>query len=295
MHTNTRILAHEFVYHEPQTLPEALALLNQYKPGIKVLAGGTDVLAKMKRNHFACEHLMYIKSIKELDFIDTSAGLKIGAATLLSDLEKSDELRKNYRALHEAIKSIGAIAIRNMATMGGNVCNAAPPADTVPPLLTFNAQLKLVSQKGERVVPLNQFIVGKEKTIIEPDELLHSFELPAPEAGFDSTFVKLGRVSVDTARINLALVANFDRSSKVIKEGRVAIGAVGTKAYRCPDTEALFSGKKADQELASAVAESLARVCDAAIPGRYSLPYKREAIKKLAYQAFNQLFDLSLV
>ncbi len=295
MHTNSRILAHEFVYHEPQTVNEALELLSQYKPGIKILAGGTDVLAKMKRNHFQCERLMYIKNISELNFIDCNEGLKTGAATLLSDLEKSAEINKKYRALHEAVKAIGAIAIRNMATMGGNVCNAAPPADTVPPLLAFDAKLKLISKGGERIIPLDQFIVGAEKTVIEPDELLYSIELPALAEGFDSTFVKLGRVSVDTARINMALAADFDRGSKEIREARVAIGAVGTKAYRCPDSESMLVGKKANQELAIGLAESLSCVCDAAIPGRYSLPYKREAIKKLAFQAFNQLFGLELL
>ncbi|MFU8795017.1 MAG: FAD binding domain-containing protein, partial [Dethiobacteria bacterium] len=75
MHTNTRILAHNFVYHEPKTLDEALTLLDKHKPGIKILAGGTDVLPKMKRNHFECERLMYIKNIKELSFIDNSNGL----------------------------------------------------------------------------------------------------------------------------------------------------------------------------------------------------------------------------
>lgn len=294
MHTNTRILAQNFIYHEPKTLDEALALLEQHQPGIKVLAGGTDVLPKMKRNHFDCERLLYIKSIEELNFIDNSDGLRVGAATLLSDLEKSPEIKKNYHALHEAIKAIGAIAIRNMATMGGNICNAAPPADTVPPLLAFNAKLELLKKGGERVVPLDQFIVGPEKTIIEPGELLYSIELPALESGFESTFVKLGRVSVDTARINMAVVVKFDHTSRVIEEARVALGAVGTKAYRCPDSEALLAGKKADQALAESLAESLTGVCDRAIPGRYSLPYKREAIKKLAFQSFNRLFGLSL-
>ncbi|MBW6463786.1 MAG: xanthine dehydrogenase family protein subunit M [Bacillota bacterium] len=291
MHTNTRILAHNFVYHEPKTLDEALTLLDKHKPGIKILAGGTDVLPKMKRNHFECERLMYIKNIKELSFIDNSNGLKIGAATLLSDLEKSPEIKQNYHALHEAIKAIGAIAIRNMATIGGNICNAAPPADTVPALLIFDAQLKLVKLGGERTVPLNQFITGAEQTIIEHGELLHSIEMPELTGGLLSTFVKLGRVSVDTARINMAVAADIDGSSNTIKTARVALGAVGTKAYRCPDSEALLAGKKVDESVILAFADSLTSVCDYAIPGRYSLPYKREAVRKLAEDAFKQLLS----
>lgn len=289
MHTNTRILAHDFVYHEPKTLDEALALLDKHKPGIKILAGGTDVFPKMKRNHFDCERLIYIKNIKELRFIDTGNGLKIGAANLLSDLEKSPEINNSYHALHEAIKAIGAIAIRNMATIGGNICNAAPPADTVPALLVFDAQLKLVKLGGERTLPLSQFITGVEQTIIEYDELLHSIELPELPDGFLSTFVKLGRVSVDTARVNMAVAVDFDSSSKTIKTARVALGAVGTKAYRCPDSEVLLAGKKVDEDLILGFADSLTSVCDYAIPGRYSLPYKREAVRKLAEDAFKKL------
>ncbi|MFU8795488.1 MAG: FAD binding domain-containing protein, partial [Dethiobacteria bacterium] len=185
----------------------------------------------------------------------------------------------------------GAIAIRNMATIGGNICNAAPPADTVPALLIFDAQLKLVKLGGERTVPLNQFITGAEQTIIEHDELLHSIELSELPGSLASTFVKLGRVSVDTARINMAVAADIDGSSNTIKTARVALGAVGTKAYRCPDSEALLAGKKVDESVILAFADSLTSVCDYAIPGRYSLPYKREAVRKLAEDAFKQLLS----
>jgi len=289
MHTNTRILAHNFEYHVPKTVEEALGLLSRHKPGIKVLAGGTDVLAKMKRNHFQCEHMMYIKDIDELSFIETGSGLKIGAATALSTIEKSEAVGSKYSALQEAVKAIGATAIRNMATIGGNVCNAAPPADTVPALLVFEAQLKLVKLGEERMVPLNEFITGAEQTVIEHDELLYSIELPELPVSFVSTFVKLGRVSVDTARVNMAVAIDFDSSSETIKEARVALGAVGTKAYRCPDSEALLAGKKVDEQTVLAFADSLTSVCDFAIPGRYSLPYKREAVRKLAEDAFKQL------
>ncbi len=289
MHTNTRILAHNFEYHEPKTVEEALELLKQHKPGIKVLAGGTDVLAKMKRNHFQCERLMYIKDIKELSFIENGSGIKIGAATTLRSIEQSDAVGNKYRALQEAVKAIGATAIRNMATLGGNICNAAPPADTVPALLVFEAQLKLIKLGAERIVPLKEFITGAEQTVIDHDELLHSIELPELPGSFISTFVKLGRVSVDTARVNMAVAVDFDSSTETIKAARVALGAVGTKAYRCPDSEALLAGKKVDEQTVMAFADSLTSVCDFAIPGRYSLPYKREAVRKLAEDAFKQL------
>ncbi len=289
MHTNTRILAHNFEYHEPKTIEEALELLDRYKPGLKVLAGGTDVLAKMKRNHFQCERLMYIKDIEELKFIEDGAVLTIGACTELSIVERSPLVEAKYRALHEAVKAIGATAIRNMATIGGNICNAAPPADTIPALLVFDARLKLVKLGSERDVALKDFITGAEQTIIEHDELLYSIELSALPSGYRSTFVKLGRVSVDTARINMAIAIDYDDVSETIKEARVAMGAVGTRAYRCPDSEALLRGKKVDHLMVQSFADSMTSVCDFAIPGRYSLPYKREAVRKLAEDAFAQL------
>jgi carbon-monoxide dehydrogenase medium subunit len=291
MQTNTRILAREFEYFEPKSLAEALALLDRYQTRIKVLGGGTDILVKMKLGRFDCDYLLNIMGIESLNFVDATEGLKIGAATRLSAIEASSDIKTGYRALHDAVKSMAATAIRNMATIGGNLCNAAPAADTVPALLAFGAILRLQRSSGERRVPVGQFLTGPEKTVLQPGEILTAIEMPAVPEGTVSTFIKLGRVSVDMARINLALVAQVDHFSRRIYNARLALGAVGPKAFRCPSVEALLEGRRADDALVEQFAQALSSEIERSIPGRHSLPYKKEAVKELASQSLANIFQ----
>ena len=151
--SNTKLLTQEFEYFAPKTLEEALDLLHKYKDkNTKILAGGTDLLVRMKTIGFDVDYLINIKEIPELKFIDTDEGLKIGATVPLSHIERIEKVREIYSALYEGIKSMAAIAIRNMATMPGNICNASPAGDTISPLIAYGAELKLISKDGERTV-----------------------------------------------------------------------------------------------------------------------------------------------
>src|SRR5665811_2024957 len=131
MQINTKILAQEFEYLAPKTLDEALSLLNNYKDkSARILAGGTDLLVKMKTIDLKTDYLINIKNITELNFIDTSYGLKIGSAVCLSHVERIGKVKERYPAIYEGIKLMAVIAVRNMGTIAGNICNASPGADT---------------------------------------------------------------------------------------------------------------------------------------------------------------------
>lgn len=136
MQTDTKILAQEFEYLAPKTLDKALDLLSEYKDkNIKILSGGTDLLVKMKTINLEVDYLMNIKDISKINFIDINQGLVIGAVTPLSHIAREEKIKVKYTALYEGIKAMAAPSIRNMGTIAGNICNASPAADTVPPLI----------------------------------------------------------------------------------------------------------------------------------------------------------------
>jgi len=292
VHTNTRILASEFEYVQPGTLEEALSFLSKNGSETKVLAGGTDVIVKMKTDNLGVKYLLEIKKLNELSHVtEKEGGLQIGAATLLSTIEKSEIIREKYAVLYEAVKSMASITLRNMATVGGNLCNAAPPADTIPPLLVLDASLILSSAKGERKLSVSDFVVDVEKTALREDELLTAIDIPAPSFGSISAFYKLGRISADIARINMAINIVCHQQNKTVQEAKAALGAVGRTAFRCKGVEEFLIDRKPDSSTAEELEEKFAREIEDSIPGRHSLPFKREAVKGMVDAIIPKLFS----
>lgn len=254
MQTNTKILAREFEYLAPKTLNEALSLLEKYKDkSARILAGGTDLLVKMKTIDLKTNYLINIKNIPELNFIDTSDGLKIGAAVPLSHIERIEKVKERYPALFEGIKSMAAIAVRNMGTIAGNICNASPAADTVPSLIAYGAEVKLVSKSGERTVSVEDFITGVGKTVIGADELITQVNIPEMNKNSGSAFSKKGRVKADIAKINMAVY--LEREDNICKDCRIVLGSVAVKAIRAKEAEDLLKGQTVSTSLIDKIAK----------------------------------------
>lgn len=254
MQTNTKILAREFEYLAPKTLNEVLILLEKYKDkSARILAGGTDLLVKMKTIDLKTNYLINIKNIPELNFIDTSDGLKIGAAVPLSHIERIEKVKERYPALFEGIKSMAAIAVRNMGTIAGNICNASPAADTVPSLIAYGAEVKLVSKSGERTVSVEDFITGVGKTVIGADELIAQVNIPEMNKNSGSAFSKKGRVKADIAKINMAVY--LEREDNICKDCRIVLGSVAVKAIRAKEAEDLLKGQTVSTSLIDKIAK----------------------------------------
>jgi len=255
MNINSKILSQKFEYFAPKTLEEALNLLNQFRDtNIKVLAGGTDLLVKMKTDeNIKVDYLVNIKSIPELNFIDTQEGLKIGATTPLSMIEREEKIITEYSALSEGIKSMAAIAIRNMGTMVGNICNASPAGDTIPPLMAFNASVKLANKEGTRSVLVEDFIIGTGETILKPDELVVQVNIPKINVNSGSAFSKKSRISADIAKINLAVW--LEREGKICTDCRIVFGSVFFKTIRAKKAEELLRGQEVNPDLIIKVAK----------------------------------------
>lgn len=275
MQTNTKILAQEFEYLAPKTLNEALSLLDDYKDeNARILAGGTDLLVKMKTIDLKTDYLINVKNIPELNFIDTADGLKIGAAVPLSHIERIGKVKEKYPALYEGIKSMAAIAVRNMGTIAGNICNASPAADTVPSLIAYGAEVKLVSKRGERTVSVEDFITGVGKTVIDADEIITQVNIPEINKNFGSAFSKKGRVKADIAKINLAVY--LEREGNICKDCKIVLGSVAVKAIRAKEAESLLKGQTVNISLIDEIAKKASEEIKPIDDIRSSAEYRSE-------------------
>ncbi|OGD36292.1 hypothetical protein A2V94_06320 [Candidatus Atribacteria bacterium RBG_16_35_8] len=269
------MLAREFEYLAPKTLDETLSLLDNYKDkSARILAGGTDLLVKMKTIDLKTDYLINIKNIPELNFIDTADGLKIGAAVSLSRIERIGKVKERYPALYEGIKSMAAIAVRNMGTIAGNIGNASPAADTVPPLITYGAEVKLVSKRGERTVLVEDFVTGVGKTVIEADELITQVNIPEMKKNSGSAFSKKGRVKADIAKINLAVY--LEREGNICKDCKIVLGSVAVKAIRAKEAEGLLKGQTVSASLIDKIAKKASEEIKPIDDIRSSVEYRTE-------------------
>ena len=282
MQTNTKILAKEFEYLAPKTLGEALNLLDEYKDkNIKILAGGTDLLVKMKTTDLQVDYLLNIKNIPELDFIDTTQGLKLGAITPLSHIAKEEKVKMNYAALYEGIMSMAAPAVRNMGTVAGNLGNASPAADTVPPLIAYGAEVKLQSKRGERTVLMEDLITGVGKTLLEPDEMITEINISEIPKNTGSAFLKKSRVKADLSKINLAVY--LERKGNTCQDCKIVFGSVAIKALRAEKTENLLKEQTVSSELINKAAEQasleIKPIDDIRSTAEYRIAMSKEMLK----------------
>ncbi|HBV88352.1 MAG TPA: xanthine dehydrogenase family protein subunit M [Desulfosporosinus sp.] len=276
--TNTKILASEFEYLECPTLAEALNCLSKYNGKAKILAGGTDLLIKMKSGLLQCQYLIFVKKIEALNYlISDKKTLRIGPMISLRSIEKNEQVKAYYSALFEAVRSMAATSVKNMATIGGNLCNGSPAADTAPPLLVYGATLKLSSIRGDRIVPVEEFFVGPSQTVLESDELLTEICLPDLGDQIGSSFLKLGRVSADIAKINVAVCLN--RTGKSVGNCRIAFGSVAPTPIRIPEAEEILKGQEMSDELIVKAAKAAAGLIKPITDKRSTNSYRQQVSK----------------
>ncbi len=283
----TRILATEFDYLKPATLEEALKILSE-KENVRILAGGTDVIVKMKVAGMTCDYLMDVKGIDSLDYakLDDDGVFHIGALAKLSHLEKNPIVAERYPALKEAFHLMASISVRNMATMVGNICNASPVADSVVPCICYNAILTLASVRGQRTVPIEKFFLAPGVTVMEKDEMLIDVALPQPEANSGAAFIKKTRVRPDIAKISVGV--------RVVRDGdkanfcRIAMGAIAATPAYLEATSALVIGKKVTPELIAEVAAHAAAAIHPIDDNRTTAEYRVAIAEVLTKDALTE-------
>lgn len=282
--TNTHILVHEFEYLEPQSLQEALSLLGVYGDRARVLAGGTYLLVQLKMERQAPEVVINIAKIAELEgFWSQAEGLHIGARTSICKIRDAADVQVRYSALAEACAAFGSTQIQMMGTVGGNVCNGSPASDTVPALVALDAQLSLVGPQGERVLPIEEFLIRPGETALREGELLTAVVLPPPHEGTGSAFVKLARVQADLAKVSAAAV--LVRDEERVVDCRLAFGSVGPTVLRTRQAEAALIGRTFSPELALEAGAIASQEVSPIDDVRSTAWYRREALKAVAHDA----------
>ncbi|KEJ93055.1 FAD binding domain-containing protein [Synergistes jonesii] len=243
-------------YIAPDKQVDALNYLYEHKCA-RVLAGGTDLIAKWKKIGHPDMELLDIRNIEGFKEISAFEGwLFIGTAVTMDMVQYSDVIREKYPILAEAAGMVGSVQVRNMATIGGNSCNAAPSADTVLPLIVYDAEAVIVSKNAERRRPLKKFFLGPGKTILQQGELLKGFILPLPAPATYASFVKHSRrAGMDLATVGTAVKLSFEKG--VIGDIKIALGAVGPVPIFIEALEQ-FIGLKLDGD----AVERLARISE---------------------------------
>jgi len=277
----------------PKTIREALSFSNKHNGAAQFIAGGTDLLPKMKRRELIPTYLIDLKGISDLNYInyDSEKGLRVGAMTTLSEVGESSIIAENYPILVKTVSLMASIQVRNIGTIAGNLCSAVPSADTAPPLIVLGAQLKLVGPKKERTVLVEDFFKGPGETVLDPLELVTEIQVPPPRPGEAGTYIKHTlRAEMDLAMVGIAAYLALD-SKNVCKDIKIAMGAVAPIPMRAKKAEDALRGKALDDDLienAARIASDESRPIDDI---RSSAEYRREMVRVLTKKAIKQSLE----
>jgi len=278
---------HYFELLEPDTIIDACRLLKKYGEKASLLAGGTDLIVKIKQKKIQPDYLINLKKINNLDQIifDKKKGLTIGALATLADIESNNIIREKYHLLSIAANSVAAQQIRNRATIGGNSCNAAPSADTVPALIALNTKIKILGLQKERIIPLQDFFLGPGLINLSKGEILKEFIIPLPGIYAKDFFVKhCFRKALDLAIVSIAVHLEFDSHFTKINIANVVMGAVAPTPMRAIKAENALLGKNLKEmkdgelvEIANIASSEAKPITDI----RSTAEYRREMIYQI--------------
>jgi CO/xanthine dehydrogenase FAD-binding subunit len=283
---NTHIL-HKFEYHAPVTIAEAVKLLKELGSEATILAGGTDLIVKMKDGSKRPRHVVNIKKIPDLSGVkETTEGLWIGALTKISELENSRIIKEKLPVLYEAVRVIGSVQVRNLATVGGNICNASPAADSAIAFLALDAVAQITGPNSDRKVPFGEFFTGPGRTVLKEGELLTGITVPRNVYGWKGHWTRVTRASMDIATISLAATAKIN--GEVVKEIRLAWGTVAPTPMRTENVEDYLRGKKLEQSVIEEAASLAASSIKPRDSGRSTGPYKRKVAEGFIREALTK-------
>lgn len=274
-------------YYRPAGMQDLLRVKEELKDRALLLAGGSNLMVYIKEGSIREGLLVDIFSLPELKGIRRQNGcLEIGAAEVMADLLESELLRDSFPLLAQMLAGFANPLVRNRATLGGNIADASPIADTVPPLLCLQAELVVAGRGGERVVPLDRFFGGPGRTTLHHDEVIVKVRVPVPKQGRGS-FQKLGLRNGTSCSVTSVAVWLEAAGGKVM-DIRIACGGVAPTPVRAPNTEKAFQGARLEREeiarLAAQVQKDISPISDA----RGSAEYRREVTARLLARAVRQ-------
>ena len=269
----------------PKTLDEAITALAECSGRAAVLAGGTDVLVQIRTGAMKPDCLVDLKGIEELKGIKYSAkgGLEIGALATHRELETSALIMEKFPIIHDGVSKVGSVQIRNRATVAGNICNALPSADSIGPLMALGARIHIRGPKGEREMPLDQFLVGPRRVALEKGEIVTKIVVP-PTNGQGCYIKYTRRKAMDLALLGASVFVECDKDGKVT-EARIALTTAAPTVMRASEAEASLKGQVLSDEALAKAGEIASREAKPRTSWRGSEKYRRHLLKVLVPRA----------
>jgi CO/xanthine dehydrogenase FAD-binding subunit len=302
-----------YEYYKPATIQEALGLMGQFFGDAVYIAGGTDVMVLMRQKKLKPKALISLRNIEELSRKDE---LTIGAGVTCREIQQDEAIKERFSALHDAVSGLGSTQIRNVATVGGNICNAAPSADTACPLLVLDAEAVIVGAEGERRVVLDDFFVGPGTTVLQRGEILKEFTMPGFRENTGSAYIKqTRRNAVDLAIVGVAvrvtvdrqdlrckdmlcgtapaseILAHFEEEELRCEHIKIAIGAAAPRPIRARKAEEALAGQLISDNTVAVAARIAASESAPRDDIRGEAWYRREMIEVLVRRAVMKSLD----
>ncbi|MCH7820931.1 MAG: xanthine dehydrogenase family protein subunit M [Proteobacteria bacterium] len=282
---------HEYI--APTSLADALQLKQEHGADARVIAGGTDLILRMRDKVLSPALLIDLRRISLDSMSMTANTMHIGAYVTLEQLLTSADMASLFPAMPAACREFAGPPIRNRGTLGGNIVNASPAADLVPPLIAYDANIALSSITGERVLPLVEFFVGPGQSVMEPDEILTEIRLPLMPAHSAAAFIKLGqRRSMAISQVNVAARLSIDESG-AISVARIVLGSVAPTPYRVAAAEQILVGEEPSEQVflaaASKAQEEITPISDVRASDSYRLQMTAVLVRRALFATWDEL------
>ena len=280
-----------FEYFEPRTVGEATQLLSNYGEKAQILAGGIDLIPRMRKGDVKAEYVINIQKIPGLEDIgpDGKKGLKFGAMAKLHSVETSKAIQNNYPILYEAIHQITSVQTKYMGTVVGNLCVGTPASDVATALFALGTELKIAGVKGERTQPIEKFYLDYLRTSLQRGEMVTGVFLPNPRPGTGAAFVNLVRTHADIAKISVAVAILVQDG--ICRQARIAMGAAAPVVFRTAKAEAALIGQKLSSQVISKAAETAAGETKPITDLRSTAEYRKETAKVLVRRALEKALE----
>ncbi len=281
-----------FTYLEPKTLKEALSMHAEHGTKSNILAGGTDLLIKLRHHSIQPDFIIGLNSIPKIDYIKLQDGeLAIGTMAKLSAIVENTEIINHFPALAHAASVTATVQIRNMGTLIGNICNASPSADNATPLLVYDAKVVILNNVENREINLDKFFTGPGKTVLEQGEIVKEFLIPIPSKLTGSSYQKVStRSKVDIAGVCVSALISLDKDGKITK-ARIALGAVAPTPIRVYKAEEILIGKIPGIEIFSEAAKIAKEESSPISDMRSSADYRKAMVEVLTLRALNESLE----
>lgn len=270
-------------YFRPKSIEEAISLCQRYGEGARYIAGGTDLMVKIKDRQIRPRYLISLKGIPDLDRIEYRNGeLRIGALATHRQLELSPVIRKHFPVLIDAVENIGSVQIRNVATLGGNVVNAVPSADGATPLITLGARVRLIGPRGERTMALEDIFTGPGQTLLERGEILCAFVVPPLPSRTGAAYWKhMRRGAMELPILGVAVLISLAEDGETCLEARIGLGVMAPTPMRARNAEAFLKGKRLNDEVWARAGKEAASESKPRDTARGEAWYRREMAEVL--------------